>query len=418
MSQVKASVFQRRDSGLPSLTICGGGNAGHALAVVASQTLAGDIDWLVGSEEKADRLRRSASADGLRATGVVNAKAHRLRVITADPAAVIPHADMILLVVPAFAHGAVLRRIKPFITETTPIGCIPTRGGFEFQVAQLHPGRTGARATIFGLQTLPWSTRVITLGEVVHIGAVKAKVVLASLPAAEGAHLAPRLSALLQTEVVATQNFLSLSFANPGQIVHPGLMYGHFHAWCGEEFTEDNIPMLYAGVTEAMGDLVERLSADVLAVARAVEAQSGDVLKLQGVIVPIHEWLRQSYGRVTADSSTVATCFKTGPIRTRKAPMIEVRSGRFVPNFQYRYLSEDVPFGLVVTRAFAEIVDVHTPAIDEVVAWAQRMLHKVYLVDGELRGPDACDLPIPQNCGILSVPELVDWYTAGAYSHV
>jgi len=52
----------------PVLAICGGGNAGHALAVVASQTFDGDIDWLVGSEERAELLRRGASVDGLQST--------------------------------------------------------------------------------------------------------------------------------------------------------------------------------------------------------------------------------------------------------------------------------------------------------------------------------------------------------------
>ena len=47
--------------------------------------------------------------------------------------------------------------------------------------------------------------------------------------------------------------------------------------------------------------------------------------------------------------------------------MRESRPGKFVPNFGYRYLSEDVPFGLVTTRALAEIVDVETPAIEEVI---------------------------------------------------
>ena len=46
------------------LAICGGGNGGHALAVVASQNFDGDIDWLVGSEEKADLLRRGCQLMG------------------------------------------------------------------------------------------------------------------------------------------------------------------------------------------------------------------------------------------------------------------------------------------------------------------------------------------------------------------
>src|SRR5256885_14129839 len=96
------------------LTICGSGNAGHALAVVASQNFDGDIDWLVGSEEKADLLRRRTSANRLHSTGAVTASAHRLRTISADPAQVIPNADLLMIVVPAFGHAAVLRRIRPY----------------------------------------------------------------------------------------------------------------------------------------------------------------------------------------------------------------------------------------------------------------------------------------------------------------
>src|SRR5437762_10974621 len=101
------STRHRRKSSGPVLAICGSGNAGHALAVVASQNLDGDIDWLVGSEEKADVLRRGVSADGLHSTGVITASAHRLRTISADPAQVIPNADMVMIAVPAFGHARV-----------------------------------------------------------------------------------------------------------------------------------------------------------------------------------------------------------------------------------------------------------------------------------------------------------------------
>ena len=93
--------------------------------------------------------------------------------------------------------------------------------------------------------------------------------------------------------------------------------------------------------------------------------------------------------------------------------MVEVRPGKFVPNFQYRYLSEDVPFGLVATRALAEIAGVETPMIDEVIAWAQSVLQRAYLLGDALRGRDAEDLPIPQNYGVSTVSDLIDWYTEG-----
>lgn len=393
-----------------TITICGGGNAAHALAVVASQNFDGAIDWLVGADEKAEPLRQGLASGGVRSTGVITAAADRVRTISADPAEVIPNTDVVIIVVPAFAHAAVLRRIKPYVSEATVIGCMPTRGGFEFEATQLAAGREGARPMLFGLQTLPWSTRVTTLGRGVHIGAVKAEVVLAALPASHAPTIAARISEILGTRVVTTASFLGLTIGNPGQIIHPGLIYSHFRSWRGGEYTDDRVPRLYAEATDEMGDLVERLSDDVIATARALEAQSEGEFELEAAVIPIHEWLRTAYGHVTADTTSVAACFRTGPIQARRAPMIEIRPGKFVPDFQYRYLSEDVPFGLVVTRALAEIAAVETPTLDEVIAWAQSVLQKAYLVGDGLRGPDIKDVPIPQNYGVSTGSDLIDWY--------
>jgi opine dehydrogenase len=190
-------------------------------------------------------------------------------------------------------------------------------------------------------------------------------------------------------------------------------MYGHFHAWNGEEYTEDTIPMFYAEATDEMGQIVEQLSFDAIAVAQRIEEESRGGLDLSDV-VPVHEWLQSSYSRVTGDVTTVATCLRTGPIQARKAPVSEVSPGRFVPDFAYRYLREDIPFGLVVTRAFAQIANVPTPMIDQVITWGQSKMQKVYLVDGRLEGPDARDLPIPQNYGISTLPDLFGWYDDNA----
>ena len=399
------------------LTICGGGNAGHALSVVVSKYTTAHIDWLVSSPERADLLRRGLSRGGLRSTGVITAEAHRLRTISPDPAEVIPNADMVLLAVPAFAHAEVLRRIEMHLGDATPVGCLPTRGGFEFEAARHLPRRGGRRRAIFGLQTLPWSTRVVEPGEVVNIGAAKAEATLASLPADPGPYLARKLSQIFGTRLVPAASFLSLTLGNQGQLIHPGLMYGHFQSWSGEPYDHESVPMLYADATDEMGTIVERLSHEAILVARTLRDLTKGELRLDHV-QSVHDWLRSSYADVTADSSTVATCFRTGPIQERRTPMIEVTPGEFLPNFQYRSLTEDVPYGLVITRALADIARVETPTIDEVISWAQRVTNKVYLTGGRLEGPDMADLPTPQSHGIFSPDDLISWYSAEAAADV
>ena len=85
------------------------------------------------------------------------------------------------------------------VGDGTSVGCLPTRGGFEYEAARYLPRRGGRRRWIFGLQTLPWSTRVVKPGEVVNIGAAKAEGTLASLPTDSVAYLARKLSQILGT---------------------------------------------------------------------------------------------------------------------------------------------------------------------------------------------------------------------------
>ena len=93
--------------------------------------------------------------------------------------------------------------------------------------------------------------------------------------------------------------------------------------------------------------------------------------------------------------------------------MVEIAPGEFVPDFQYRYLSEDMPFGLAVSKAVGQIAGVATPTLDAVIDWSQKKLGMQYLVNGKLTGTDARELRIPQNYGIHTLNDLLAFYLRG-----
>ncbi|UCF28468.1 MAG: NAD/NADP octopine/nopaline dehydrogenase family protein, partial [Chloroflexota bacterium] len=77
------------------------------------------------------------------------------------------------------------------------------------------------------------------------------------------------------------------------------------------------------------------------------------------------------------------------------------------PDFQARYLSEDVPFALLATRGIAELAGVPTPTIDQVLTWSQARLGKEYLVDGELTGKDLSSSRSPQRYGYQDLDSMI-----------
>lgn len=376
---------------------------------MAANAHEGEIGWLTSSEAKVRQLRDGVfSGAGLRATGAISGLARRLRVVSADPADAIPQANLVILAVPAYAHRQVLERICPYLRDDAVLGFAPARAGLEFELGKIVQGiAPHGNRTVFGLQTLPWLCRVREVGRHIEVMGVKSRVFAAVLPGGAAADLVHRMTRLFGIEVLPLSNFLNLTLGNPGQVIHTGRMYALFGRRPGRTYHTEEIPRFYEELDQHAALLIDALSKEVVAVARAIEEASGGMLDLSGVL-PIQQWLRMSYPREIRDCTTLLSCFRTNEAyRGVRTPMWEVSPGVFEPDFDHRFLAEDVPCGLVVVRAVAELVGVATSVIDEVIDWAQQKLGRQYLVDGRLRGRDMAALRIPQNHGIHSARALI-----------
>jgi len=404
------------------ITVCGGGNGAQTLAPVAACNLGCAVDLYAPFGDEAERLRAGLAAHGgLEATahgggsahgsgGAVQAKA-RPRRVAADPAAVIPGSGVVVLVLPAFAHEGTLRQIVPFLDEGAWVGAMPALGGFDYCAAQVLKAQGREDVRLFGLQTLPWACRIEDYGQIVHVLGVKKMVDAASRPAAQIGEIAPLLERMLGLPIGRAANLLALTLANTWQLIHPGIMYNLFDTWDGRPFGVEDVPLFYQGLSQEGARTLAELSDDVQAIRTRLEPE----LDLSAAR-PLFDWLLQSYGDAIADPSTLHSAFVTNRAYAGlKAPVLEVTadavqradggrdSGQFVLDFRARYLAEDVPFGLAVSRAIAKMADVQTPTMDRVIAWAGARLGKDYL------DRDAGQARIPQAYGLDSLDQLLSF---------
>lgn len=389
-----------------NVTICGGGNAAHTLVAVLGQQGI-EVDLFAPYPGEAERWRAGLARGGIRARTPSGSLVGQPRRISAEAAEVIPRASAVLLALPAFAHKSILQAIAPHLGEGTLVGALPARGGFHWAARQ----SIGPSPVIFGLQTLPWACRIRRYGEEVDILGTKAVVGLATDPADRAEALAETLSSWLNVTLRPEASMLALTLADVGQLLHPGIMYGLFHTWDGQPMGEDQVPLFYHGVDAETADLLQAMSDEVRAVRTALEPRlpACDF----SAVVSLHEWLRRSYGDHIADPSTLHSSLVTNrayegllaPVRPREENAHDQIMG-VVPDFGSRYLVEDVPYGLVVTRGIAELAGVETPAIDQVIVWAQAVMGVEYLRDGRLTGRDVGSTRAPQVYG-LSLSRLV-----------
>jgi NAD/NADP octopine/nopaline dehydrogenase, alpha-helical domain len=381
------------------ITICGGGNGAQTLVPIAAHNLGCPVDLYAPLGDEAQRLRAGVEAHGgLEAKGTVQAMA-RPHCISASPAEVIPGSDVVVLVLPAFAHEATLRQIAPYLERGAWVGAIPARGGFDYCGAPILQEEGREDVALFGLQTLPWACRIEEYGRRVHVLGVKNTVDAASRPAARIGQIAPLLEQMVGLPIGAAGSLLALTLANTGQLIHPGIMYGLFANWDGLPF--DRAPLFYQGLDEEGAKVLSGLSDDV----QAIRARLVGMLDLSAVR-PLQDWLLRAYGEAIADPSTLHSAFiSNSAYAGLKAPVREVALGQFVPDFSSRYLAEDVPFGLAASRAIARLAGVETPVMGRVIAWAGGWLGRDYL------DRDAGEARIPQKYGLETLEQLIAFAT-------
>ena len=122
----------------------------------------------------------------------------------------------------------------------------------------------------------------------------------------------------------------------------------------------------------------------------------------------IRDWYADVYD--SSDKSSVHSILRTNPAYAGLThPMKKTACGQWEPDFEYRYLTEDIPFGLCVIKGLAELTGVETPAVDKVLRWAQRMMRKEYICPKTLQGcgEDMAETRAPGAFGLRSLPEIL-----------
>jgi hypothetical protein len=373
------------------VTVCGGGNGAQTLVPVVARGLGCPVDLYAPFQDEAERLRGT-----IRLTGAVEAEAAPRRA-SADPAEVIPGSDLVILVLPAFAHEATLRQIVGFLDRGAWVGAMPARGGFDLCAAAVLEENGRRDVGILGLQTLPWACRIQEYGRWVHVLGTKDAVDVATRPRSQVGEMASVLERALGLNVDPAASLMALTLANTGQLIHPGIMYGHFCDWNGRPFRPEEVPPFYHGLDERGARVLAALSDDI----QRIRARLEPMMDLSAVR-PLREWLVHSYGEMIDDPASLHSAFVTNrAYKGLMAPVREIAPGEYVPDFGARYLVEDVPFGLVASQAIAELAGVETPAMDEVIGWAGKRLGKDYL------GRHSREARIPQNYGLKRLEQLV-----------
>lgn len=383
------------------ITICGCGNGAHACAALLSRqghkiTVYSPLDGEIAAMQKNYEANKGLDAviTGERVNGLPICR------ISADPAAALPQADIIFIIVPAFAHENVLWHIRKYRSPDSLAVILPCRGMIELDIRKYL---TDTNVMVF--QTLPWSCRVVTPGKLVHIKGIKEKIQAASFPYHLSELFYGQMEELLGMHIERIRNPLTLTLANIGQIFHPGIMFGLFKDNPNRTFTKADIPLFYQGVTETSAAVLTELSLEIQEIGQRLSVFIPDI-EMEKVLTPV-QWLMEAYGPVIGDTASLRRMLQTNQAYEGIcAPSVSAGENLFKGDFHSRYITEDIPYSLLVTRTLGQMVKAETPVMDQVIEALGKWEGTPYLNNSRIAADFAQKTRLPVFYGIRSVQEL------------
>lgn len=392
------------------VVVCGGGNGAHTITGLASSRPDTLVRVLTLFGNEADTWTQKLEEEPLLVT-VCNSDnsettiTSRPALVTKDPAKALDRADVIFLTVPSFAHQTYIEAIEPYVRPGTIVSGMPSQAGFEFQLVHSLANKS-SDCTIISFETLPWACRLVEFGRHTKIHGTKQHVKASVIGEVNFVRNPLQvIQAILGPKPIITRakNYLEVTLLGKSS-VHPPLMYCFWKDWTGESFKEP--PIFYQGIDENAVQMFAKVDEEIQSIAKAMQRLRGD-LDLSG-FVNAYDWLVDHYHDQIDDKSTLLTAFRTNRgFNDLRHPMKKQDDGTFVPDFQNRYIKEDVPYGLVVFRGLADIAGVETPVMNEVIAWCQGIIGKEYLVDNKLKGKNLTETRAPQVYGFHTMQDLM-----------
>lgn len=260
--------------------------------------------------------------------------------VTADLAATVVEADVVMVVVPAFAHAWLAEALAPHLRPHQAVLLHPGYFGGSILFRRVLLDRGAPAAVPVGeTHSLIYATRIVGPG-VVGVRGVKSWVQLAAFPATDTSRLLGLVGPAFP-QFVPAQHVLETGLNNPNPIIHT-LVYLL------------NLARIEQGQAPAAFDFRDWMTPGVERVHQAIDGERVALARRLGLEgLSYAELSRRSY-------------------EGRRRKIVGTRGAipQSAESLPPRFIVEDVPMGLVPLASLGRLLDVPTPTIEGLIALA------------------------------------------------
>jgi opine dehydrogenase len=269
--------------------------------------------------------------------------------VTTDLAQAVEGAEVIAVCTGGTFQGGLAREVAPLLRDGQTILLVQgnTGGALTFRGVL---DAAGCRATvdIAEMDNYPYSCWRVSATHIKPI-VMKKGLQIAAFPGNRTDTVFAKLGPLFPA-AVARPSIAWVSFMNANAMLHVANCVGN----AGKIDRGEGYKFYAEGVTPSVARLYRAINAERVAVAAALGAR----------VPTLEDWFALTYGVRGADLPETCRLLTTnadGPYQATGTPR----------DWSHKYITEDVPVGLVPMRELGEAVGVPTPAIDAVIKVAQ-----------------------------------------------
>jgi opine dehydrogenase len=328
-----------------NITVCGGGNGAHAMA--ADLAFRGFKVTLFEHPQFEKNIRKALETKTVEVTGEIEATVTIDNATTSAKEAIVA-AETIIFATPTYAQEPFTELMLPFLHEKQKV--ILTTGNLGSLYLGKRLNEIGTRGVLVGeTSTLPYIARMVSPGKV-KIIRDKKKFLASAFPATNNAEFLNELNLIYNDAATLTRDVVETFLNNLNPIAHPcGLILNAGRIEAAHMNRQDYF-LYREGVSPSIAKVIEAVERERLEVAKALSYKVKRLAENDTVYNVLHDpRLLESVG----------------------------------PNsLEDRYLTEDVPFGLIPLSELAKLVDKKTPLNDAFITIASFLIGTDYWAEG------------------------------------
>lgn len=369
-----------------NITVLGGGNIGMSLVGEISRIKGYEVTLYTSKPEKFSKV-----IDVVDDERNMTFKSGEFSSTDSLESAV-SDADVLLCTLPAFMRKKLIEDIAPIIKPTAALGFVPGYGGAEMYCKEL----LDKGVTIFGLQKVPYVSRTKVVGKAAGIMARKPKLYVAAIPCSKTAEIAELLEDMLLIKTQPLKNYMAATLLPGNPLLHTSGSYVYLNNY-EKGFHYPEQIYYYQSWTDECSEVICNFSDEMMSICNALPIDLSEVQSIQ-----------EYYESPTPKDLTVK--FHTIPsFQPLTLPMLHDEQG-FMPDFDSRFYTEDIPFGVCILKGLALIANIETPTIDAILDWYYRMTGKEYFLPDGSFGKDINETAVHQLFGITTAEQIKEFY--------